>query len=500
MVRRTAGPRSDDHATIARLRAALEAASFDIDHLKQALGASDDSLTLTSAELPFVSRRLGDGALGTLARLFVLGAPVAVAVARRALAPLVLEQAEALGIIASGRDRAHGLVQLMPTNGLIVASDLQRSGEIPADHVMGVGASSRFLAGITIRRPIALAVDLGTGCGIQALLAARHATRVIATDVNPRAIQFASFNAALNSVGNVEWRLGDLFEPLRGVACDLLVANPPYVISPERKVMYRESPLDGDGISRMIVETAAAHLRDGGIAQVLASWVHERAEDWDAPLRGWVDRRGCDAWLIHAWTRDPHDYAALWNRDLASDPASFARAVDSWVEHLHSRKVLAVSYGAVILRRRQGPVRIRVDEMGAELGRDASDELAWLMWTDDQLESLDDAKLLDRKVVVAPDVKLEQRYRWDGERFTASGTTIALDRGLTPSAEIDPIIVAFLAQADGRSTVRDVLERLAETMPEHRESQQAAALSVTRSLLATGFLRLVDDFPVGGSE
>jgi methylase of polypeptide subunit release factors len=54
-------------------------------------------------------------------------------------------------------------------------------------------------------------LDLGAGCGIQALLAARHADRVVASDLNPRAVGIAAFNAALNEVA-VDCVEGDLFE------------------------------------------------------------------------------------------------------------------------------------------------------------------------------------------------------------------------------------------------------------------------------------------------
>ena len=66
-----------------------------------------------------------------------------------------------------------------------------------------------------MRRPGEAALDLGTGCGIQALLAAKHAERVVATDVNPRALGFAAFNAALNGIETIELRDGSGFDPVR---------------------------------------------------------------------------------------------------------------------------------------------------------------------------------------------------------------------------------------------------------------------------------------------
>jgi methylase of polypeptide subunit release factors len=68
---------------------------------------------------------------------------------------------------------------------------------------MGVTPSSVLLSNITIHRPVASALDLGTGAGVQALLAARHAEHIVATDISPRAIEFTRFNCRLNGVDNV---------------------------------------------------------------------------------------------------------------------------------------------------------------------------------------------------------------------------------------------------------------------------------------------------------
>ena len=83
------------------------------------------------------------------------------------------------------------------------------------------------------------ALDVGTGSGVQALLAARHARRVVATDVNKRALLYAELNAALNGLENIEFRRGSLFEPAGGEYFDLVTCNAPYVVSPENRWAYR---------------------------------------------------------------------------------------------------------------------------------------------------------------------------------------------------------------------------------------------------------------------
>ena len=86
--------------------------------------------------------------------------------------------------------------------------------------MLGISAASTSLAQLTIREPVGSALDLGTGCGVQALHLAGHADRVVATDVNRRALEIARFNAELNELAPVEVRDGSYFEPVAGERFD----------------------------------------------------------------------------------------------------------------------------------------------------------------------------------------------------------------------------------------------------------------------------------------
>jgi release factor glutamine methyltransferase len=76
-------------------------------------------------------------------------------------------------------------------------------------------------------------LDMGTGCGILAVLAAQKAKKVVAVDINPHAIKYASKNLENNSVGEqVEFRLGDLFQPIKNdERFSLILFNSPYLPS-----------------------------------------------------------------------------------------------------------------------------------------------------------------------------------------------------------------------------------------------------------------------------
>jgi methylase of polypeptide subunit release factors len=495
--RHRATPSGRKPDAVAALRRALSAAGYTYPSVRQALDA-DETLSISPHQVPLVARRLGDSPLATLIRLFVFGAPVTVDQGSRALAPLGLQDAVSMGVIGMGRSRVHAAVRLVPTTDGVFASDLDSPDptELPADFVMGITESSRLLAKLTIRRPIELALDLGTGCGYQAVLAARHAERVIATDVNPRALAFTGFNALLNGAPNVECRQGDRFAAVEGLTFDLIASNPPFVVSPDRAFVYRDSGLSGDRVSREIVQHAPRYLRPDGLASILVSWVHDPQGDWSAPLAEWVAGSGCDAWFLRKGSYDALAYAVMWNQRLAlaNKLERYMESVDRWTRYFERLDIRALGYGAVLLRRRSNAlVRIRADELpDSALGEDTAAELERLFSVEDALESMEDATLLGFRLAVAPEHRLDQVLHWHAGGFKIAEATLVRERGLRPRAEVDAALAVLLAQVDGARTIAEILDRTAQTIAQQddREPVRSQALTAIRELLAHGFLVL----------
>lgn len=496
-------PSSSKPASVAALRRAFATAGYTFAAVREVLGA-DDTLTVLPQQVPLVHRQLGEGPLGTLIRLFLVGAPVTQEQAARALTPLPLQEAVNLGVVTLGRSRVHGAVRVLPTadvaGGLLFASDLDSIDptDLPADFVMGVTESSRLLARLTVRRPVERALDLGTGCGYQAVCAAQHAQHVVATDVNPRAAAFARFNALLNGVENIDVRVGDGFAAVQGEMFDLVVCNPPFVISPDRAYTYRDSGLDGDAVSRDLVRQTPSFLRPDGIAHLLVSWIHTPDGDaWQIPLRAWVAESSahpCDAWLFRKGSYDPLAYAVMWNQRLAlaNQMPKYIASVDRWTRYFEHLGAPALAYGAVWLRRRDTErPRVRADDLPeVALGADAADELVRLLHVDDRLEALSDAELLERVVRVPEDQRLEQVLRWSNGAFRTVDASLVRDGGLKPRADVDPPLAAVLARVDGTRTIDQVLEHAAHALGGNPEAITAQALPTVRELLSHGFLTL----------
>jgi protein-L-isoaspartate O-methyltransferase len=500
-VRHRTTPSTRRPESIAALRRALDAAGYTFTRVREALGA-DEMLMVMPHQIPLANRRIGEGPLATLVRLFLVGGVVTPEQATRALAPLSVQDAINLGVVTLGRSRVHGAVRIVPADEFVFASDLDSTdpSDLPADFVMGVTESSRMLANLTVRRPVERALDLGTGCGFQAIYAARHAQHVVATDVNQRAVTFARFNAMLNGADNVEVRVGDAFVPVEGESFDLIVCNPPFVISPDRSFTYRDSGLEGDQISHEIVRQMSRFLRPGGIANMLGSWIHARDnpedDDWSAPLRAWVAEGDhvCDGWFFRKGSYDPLAYAVMWNQRLAlaNQMPKYIAAVDRWTRYFEYIGAAALAWGAIWLRRRDTATpRTRADELpDSSLSRDAGADLVRLWEVDDRLEALSDAELLAQVLSVPSDQRLEQVMRWRDGAFHTVDASLLRESGIKPRADVDPPLAAVLAAIDGSRTVAQVLEHTAGALPGHDEPQSIAAkaLPAIRELLSHGFL------------
>ena len=486
-----------DDKTFAELRASLAAAAFTADRIEATFGTH--TLSARPAETLVHARRLTDDAFSAFARLFVLGLPVGVGAARTALAPFEVDRLVALGLARLGGADIRPTVRLVPHGDYYIASDLQpEAGETPVDFVPGIQAPSVMLAKLAVRRRARTALDLGTGCGIQALLAAKHCERVLATDVNERALEFAEFNARLNGVRGIEVRRGDGFDAVGDERFDLIVSNPPYVISPDVSFLYRDNPLPSDELCRRLVEATPGFLNEGGFAHLLVSWVSS-TDDWAEPLGAWVAGRGCDAWLLHYKTEDPLTHSANWLAPLADDDGDrFEDELDRWVAYLRRLDIGAVEYGAIVLRRRSEKRNwMHADVLPLERLEPASDHTLRVFAAHDYLHALpDEEALLDARLALVGQHRLEQVLRCDEGGFRVESQALALEDGLAFRAEIDRYTAALLPHLDGENAVRDVLMLVASELSledSDRERFIAAALPVVRQLLALGFLE-----PPGG--
>ncbi|MEG3628483.1 DUF7059 domain-containing protein [Streptomyces poriticola] len=493
-------PSADRTDVAARLRDALLGASFTADGLLELLGAPAYAALSRSETVPALRATRGDTPLELLVRLFLLQQPV-----RHARVADVLPVDACLEsgwLRPAGDGEVAATVDVRPYGGpggedWFIVSDLGCAvggaggiGHRAEGVVLGVGGASTTLAGITVRAPVAAALDLGTGSGIQALHATRHATHVTATDVNPRALHITALTLALSGTPGADLREGSLFTPVREEErYDLIVSNPPFVISPDARLTYRDGGMGGDDLCRTLVQGAGTRLTEGGFAQFLANWLHVEGEEWTDRLRSWVPS-GCDAWIVQREVQDVTQYAELWLRDAGDhreDAARYQARYDAWLDEFEARKVKAVGFGWITLRRTgAAEPSITVEEWPHPVEQPLGETVRAHFDRLDYLRDHDDAALLEASFTLAGEVVQEQVGLPGAE--DPEHVVLRQNRGMCRATKVDTVGAGFAGVCDGTMSAGRILDAIAQLVGEDPVLLRDRTPAQIRLLVEQGFL------------
>lgn len=452
-------------------------------------------------------------ALAVLARVLFLGVPAPVPDVDAALPRLGSAGLAALGLATVDSDRVLPAALIRPQefadaagSGVWwIASDLDEAalgGALPTGHVLGVGGASMTLAGLQLPTPAARVLDIGTGCGIQALRALRDTDRVVATDVSVRALQFTRLNAMLAGA-TVDVRLGSLFAPVVGEQFDRIVSNPPFVITPRvagvPEYEYRDGGMAGDDLVASFVTGVGEILAPGGVAQLLGNWEYRQGEDGLERVRGWVADSPVplDAWIIERERLDLLAYAELWVRDGGTVPGSpeYAGLIEAWLADFAARGVTAIGFGYLLLHRPASGVTTlaRYEQLTQQVAGTLGEHLLASLTAWGRLGTMDDAALLALTLRVAGDVT-EARHHLPGAE-APSVLELHQGGGFARVLEVDPALAALVGASDGDLPVGVLIAAIAELLEVDAAELRADLLPRVRELLFTGFLSFADEMP-----
>ena len=544
----------------ASLRADLTESGWGVETVAALLGGAADAALRREIRLPALravraalaerSDSASSWSVAVLTALFMLGEPVPAIALDAALPRTGAAGAAAVGLVGepdeTGCVRAR--VDLRPHEAVDdagevrwwVASDLGElvtGRALAPDHVLGIGGAGLTLAGLTPRTPVSTALDLGCGCGIQTLYLLRHAEHVVATDISERALAFTAFNAALAGVsvsdgsdagsrggaGRLELLRGSLLEPVAGRRFDLIVSNPPFVLTPpavrEAGLPLMEYRDAGGPVLPTLVAGLGEHLEPGGSAVMLGNWEHrhtslgtgdipDSANDfatdsttdsgavgssWRNAVATWIPE-GLDGWVIEREVQDPVEYATMWLRDggLAPerDAAGFDAALEAWIGDFEARGVQGVGFGYLIVHRPQclrEPWRL-LEEVATSGQGGLGRHVAEVLEARERLAGLDDDAVADLRPVLAPDVT-EERHLIPG---AAEPTVILLRQGggLGRTIRASTVVAALAGVADGELSVGQIASAVVALTGEDAIGLRAEMVEATRHLIAVGFLTI----------
>ena len=495
-------PRSDFPELLQALAADLRRIGYTVDGVAGLLGeaahaalARDQLIPALIATEATARSTPATAALAAVVRLWLLAEPQETGILDAALPGIRTEGLLELGLAEpSGDDRIQAKVDLRPygwegtsgedtvSNGgaeLWVASDLaahQRPGVLRHDHVLGIGQASTTLVQVTARRHVARALDLGTGCGIQTFHLLHHAEHVTATDISERALAFTRFNLLLNAAAlhldpteleaRVSLRLGSLLEPVAGEEFELVVSNPPFVITPRGagettadQFTYRDGGLPGDEIVSSLVRDIPTVLAPGGTAQLLGNWEIPAGAAWADRPQSWTSPEA-DVWFIQRERVSPEQYAETWLQDAseARDRRLYQASYAAYLDDFAARNVEGIGFGMIWLRRPAAaarPVISRFEEITYPIEQPVGPHLGAAVERADWLAS---HELSAAHLLVADDVTEERHQRPGAEH--PGVILLRQGAGLRRTNLLSTELAGFVSACDGELSVGQIIGAL----------------------------------------
>ncbi|MGE0709378.1 MAG: methyltransferase [Planctomycetota bacterium] len=362
-----------------------------------------------------------------------------------------------------------GEERLFATDHRFTDHDPWLAARVPREPVMYLGADSYYLARTTLHRPIRAALDLCTGSGVHGILAAAHAERTVGVDVNSRAVNFARLNAVLNDAWNAVFLEGDLFTPVGNERFDLIVANPPFVPSPVYELAYRDGGPSGADVLRRIVSAIPDHLQSGGIAQVVTHVAERDGESYLDRIRRWTGGANMHLHSVRLGEEDIVDYAvSQTKRAFGERYPRYQKQLMDWVTNLRSQRFKRVLGVILTLSwNEEAPKPPWTQEDESKPPREPlAPELSRLMAAKKRARSIPSLADLDAlRVGIPDDILLTERRRPTGTGFETKDFRVVFKNAkLSPELDIKPLVRDLLERVDNRSTVPQVISRLASDL------------------------------------
>jgi hypothetical protein len=477
-------------ADASRIRAFLRDARYSLDHVLETLGMAKLPsprglnkavlMDLTSDPIPS----------NILFRCFYMGMPLEPSEISAVIPDWFVDLACASKLLLAEGKQLLPKAMLIPLAEQWIAADLParlQAGE--ADFVLWPNPTTQLLLRMTVRRPSRATLDLGTGTGVQAIKATSHSERVVATDLNARAIEFARFNARLNGADGIDFRVGDGFAPLENEKFDLIVSNPPFFIAPSNKFLFCDNPMDLDQLCRKISKDAAEHLHDGGYFQMLCEWAEIDGQPWRERVSEWFEGTGCDAWVMKCQSRKPNRYASDRIAEAHDSCDRVPELFREYMAYYRERRVEAIHDGMVVMRRRTGNNWVFIEENDRTPDKPFGDLLVSRFEAQDLLNARSTGtEMLNLRPKLSPNAQLEQISRHGEEGWETANLNLRLVRGFPVTVTVQPLVAEFLSHCDGKRTLGELIQSMVESLGVQPEQVQTECVAIIRKMISQGFV------------
>jgi methylase of polypeptide subunit release factors len=434
--------------------------------------------------------------IDALIRLFLDGEVVEDAAAAKLLPEGAMGSLAALNLVVGAPAGWRSTILIYPGFDLLMASDRaadpnRKEESLAPDAVYPavIENTREFIASLPETKCEAL-LDIGTGSGIAALLAAsEYAHHAWGVDITARAVHFAEFNRRLNGIANTTFLEGDMYAQVEGMTFDRIVAHPPYVPAARTRLIYRDGGEDGEQILRRVIEGLPRFLRPGGTFYAAAMAADCEGEMFEERIRKWLGatQQEFDLVLVSYWLREPEQFLAT-TRAKGNVPADeIAYLEDLWTR----RKVQYLLHAGILLRRvaeTRPAITVRMQK-GQGMTRH---HIQWLL--DWETRARNPASLewvMSLSPSIAPQCRLLVQHRVREGRFAPYDFVLACPSPFDSECRVEAWLAAAISRCDGSKTVRDhIQESRRSGLPATHQDDDVAAIIVT--MISAGVLTLAE--------
>lgn len=474
------------------LREAFLAAAYHVRTLQKYMRWDSIAPSMATHAPALLDALEGDPKLSGLLKLFLFEYPVDPGEAAVAVHPASCEPLIEAGVLKTAGGMIEACVRIMPLDDLLVVSDRRYVGaELPYDMVMGAGLSSSILMSGTIRRASARTLDLCAGSGIQGIAAAAYSRTVLALEKNAHAIELGILAAVLNGVGNIEFRESDFYSAAEGERFDLIVANPPYVISPEAEFQFRDSGLGTDHVGEHVVRNGPRFLNEGGYCQLVCDWANYRGRDWREHLADWASNSGCDMLVLRGRETTAREYPTIGHTEVfGGSPQVYLQRARRWLAYYREHEIESMNFGLITLRKRAA-ARNWFHAVDAPLSAltVSGASIARMFQTWDFLESIPtDELLLEQRLTMDAAVRLDQRYARGAQTWDLKECSLAMAGSSLAPVQTDRYVAGLCSRLRGERPLRTVLAEMSAALDMPMDKLVPQVAPILRSLIESGFI------------
>jgi SAM-dependent methyltransferase len=413
---------------------------------------------------PPVKPKVGDS-LDALIYLFVLAESVPVAEAVSLFPPAVWDALSQTRLVLpdpADTNRCLASVALYPIRDLLIASDRWSNPDhspremFPDIVYPALTKSAKQFIDFTSFEPCDDFLELCAGTAPAALLAARSAQNVWATDIAERSIDFAKFNAALNGIHNVNFALGDLFQPVEGRTFDRIAAHPPYVpVLKPAEIFYGGGEV-GEEITKRIVAELPFKLKPGGRLYCRTLGTERPGQSFEQRIRGWLGEKHqeFDVALFALQNLEPRQFALEETINKNGGREQFAQ----WEKLFRKNDVHELAIGIVIVQRHtdQRPSFTIRRTIGTATPAAA---LEWAMRWEAEMQREGAAQgLLQAKLMATPGIQVIVRHILRDGEISPENFTLSIELPFATDCKAQPWMALLLPRCDGKTTVAELFE------------------------------------------